>query len=83
MKVKISRSEKKIKYYGKVSRITFPDRSQIYITKRGWTIATDKRKIKRDIMKMIKWGRIELTIPYSELNVAIRETVIAGYKNGK
>ena len=63
--VEIDRGQKTSKMFGKMSRITFPDKSKIYITKLGWTLVTPKG--------------IEIRIPFSEINVAIRETLKQGY----
>lgn len=78
--VKILRSEKEMKGYGKVSKITFPDNSKIFISKQGWTLVASDKTFKKNILKAKKWGKIELTIPYSEINMAIQETIKVGYK---
>ena len=78
--VKILRSEKEVKGYGKVSKITFPDNSKIFVSKQGWTLVAPDKSFKKNMKKAKKWGKIELLIPYSEINMAIQETLIAGYK---
>jgi len=50
---------------GKISRIILPDKSKIYITKKGWNLVTLKG--------------IEINIPFSEINLAINETIAQGY----
>jgi len=50
---------------GKISRIILPDKSKIYISKKGWNLVTPKG--------------IEINMPYSEINLAINETIAQGY----
>ena len=77
--VKILRSEKEMKGYGKVTRITFPDDSKIFISKQGWTLVLADKKFKENMKKAKEWNKIEMTIPYSEIIMAIKETTKAGY----
>lgn len=51
--------------YGKITKIEFPDKSLIYISKRGWTLVLPDKQ--------------ELSIPYGEINIAIKESVAQGY----
>ena len=75
----IRRTEKKHIKYGRFSKITFSDKSMIYVTKKGFTLVLADNKFKKNMKKAKKWGRIEMTIPYSEMNIALREAVILGY----
>ena len=83
MKVKSIRGLEEDKEYGRISRLVFPDGSRIYISKKGWSLVTPKKnkqqlnKIWRNINKE---GRIELRIPFGEINCAIKETIKQGYK---
>jgi len=78
--IKILRSEKEYEEYGKISKITFPDNSKIFISKKGWTLVLANKDYKKNMAKARKFRKIEMTMPYSEINVAIQETIKAGYK---
>ena len=64
LKAELTRGLDKTKL-GKISRIILPNKSKIYITKKGWNLVTPKG--------------IEINIPYSEINLAINETIAQGY----
>ncbi len=68
MKVKVTRGTEKTSKYGRITRIQMPDKSKIYISKKGWNLVTPDGK--------------EISMPFSEINVAIQETMIAGYIHG-
>lgn len=53
--------------YGKISRIKLPNKSLIYISKKGWTLKTPNGQ--------------EMILPYEEINLAITETIKQGYIN--
>ena len=76
----LQRSKTKYIKFGKITKITFPDESKLYVTKKGWTLVAPEKSFKKNIKKANKWRKIELLIPYSEINIAIRESIIAGYK---
>ena len=78
--VKILRSEKEHPKLGKISRITFPDDSKIYISKAGWTLVLADKNFKKNMCKAKKFGKIEMQLPYNEINMAIKESIQAGYK---
>ena len=65
MKAQITRGLKKTKEFGKVSRIELPNKSKIYISKKGWNLVTP--------------NGTEVGIPYAEINLAIKETIEQGY----
>ena len=65
MKAKLTRGLERTKKYGMISRIELPNKSKIYITKKGWNLVTPKG--------------VEINIPYSEINLAIDETIAQGY----
>ena len=50
--------------FGLISKIIFPNKSVVYISNRGWTLEIDGKSI---------------TIPYDEINVAIKESIKQGY----
>jgi len=82
MKIKFTRALKKSKRFGKISRMELPDKSRIYISKKGWTLRTPKMNIKKlqKIINRIKIDKYEcITIPFSEINLAINETIKQGY----
>ena len=78
--IKIERGIGEYKKFGKITKLTFPDNSKIYITKKGWTLVLDEKKFKEHLVKAKKWGKIEMQLPYSEINVAIQESIFAGYE---
>ena len=79
MKVKIQRTLEAHKTFGKISTLEFPNKSKIYIHKKGWTLNLPKTK---KIMKLVeKKKSIEMSLTWSEINLAIRESILAGYKN--
>ena len=53
------------KQFGKVARLELPDKSKIYISKKGWNLVTPQG--------------IEVNIPFNEINLAIEETIRRGY----
>lgn len=65
MKVEITRTIKPTKEFGKIVRIDLPNKSKIYISKKGWNLVSPDGK--------------EINIPYGEINLAIKETIKAGY----
>jgi len=75
--VKIFRTYEKHKVYGKIVRIDFPNKSRIYISKKGWNLIMPNTKKYLDLIN--KKGKIELNIPYSEINLALKESIKAGY----
>ena len=76
----LERSKLNSKKFGKITKIIFPDKSKIYISKYGWTLVASDKSFRKNIQKANKWKKIELLIPYSEINIAIRESIFAGYK---
>ncbi len=62
---KVKRSIGEDKKFGKISRIELPNKSKIYITKKGWNLVAPDGK--------------EINIPYGEINMAIKETILQGY----
>lgn len=69
MKVKLTRGLSKSKEFGKISILEFPNKSKIYISKKGWSIGMP--------------DGIEITLNYGEINLAIKETIIQGYEKEK
>ena len=65
MKAKLTRALEKSDEYGLISRIELPNKSKIYITKKGWNLVTP--------------NGTEINMPYSEINLAIQETIKQGY----
>ena len=65
MEAKLTRGLEEVEEFGKISRIEMPDKSKIYISKKGWYLVTP--------------DGIEINIPYSEINLAIKETIAQGY----
>jgi len=75
----LERGKKRNKKFGKITKITFPDKSKIYISKQGWTLIAPEKHFKENIKTAKEWGKIELLIPFSEINIAIQESIVAGY----
>lgn len=69
MEAKLTRGLEETKEFGKISKIELPNKSRIYISKKGWNLVTPDGK--------------EVNIPYSEINLAIKETVAQGYTSLK
>jgi len=65
MNVKITTSKKKSKTYGRISKIEFPKRGAIYISKKGWNVKTP--------------NDTEVNISYDEIKIAMQETFELGY----
>lgn len=63
--VKVTRSVKPTKQLGQISRLILPDKSKIYITKKGWNLVTPKG--------------VEINIPWSEIQLALEESGRIGY----
>jgi hypothetical protein len=78
MKVKIQRTLEAHKTYGKISTLEFPNKSKIYIHKKGWTLNLPKDKKHLDLIKKKK--SIEMSLTWAEINLALRESLLAGYK---
>jgi len=75
----LERSKKGNKKFGKITKITFPDESKIYVSKQGWTLIAPEKHFKKNLKTAKEWGKIELLIPFSEINIAIQESIVAGY----
>lgn len=65
MEIKLTRGLEETEEFGKISRIELPNKSKIYISKKGWNLVTPDGQ--------------EINIPYNEINVAIKETMSQGY----
>lgn len=65
MKVIITTSKKKSKEFGRISKIEFPKRGAIYISKKGWNVLTP--------------NGTEVNLNYAEITLAIQETLELGY----
>ena len=63
----VTRSKDASPEYGKISKIELPNKSRIFISKKGWTLGTPDGQ--------------EMTLPYGEINMAITETIAQGYIN--
>lgn len=63
--VEVVRGLRESSEYGKISKIIFPNKSQIWISKKGWNLLTPDGE--------------EINLPYSEINMAIQETIKQGY----
>ena len=82
MKAKLTRGLEEVKEYGKISRIKLPDKSRIYISKKGWSLVTPVMKGKKleTALDRLKENRtMEILIPYGEISLAIEETIAQGY----
>lgn len=76
MKIKVERMLDVSKKYG--------NGSKIYISKKGWNVVITKPKDLRAIMKQMDKGKkCEINLTFAELNVAIDETIKAGYVKEK
>jgi hypothetical protein len=67
MDIHITRGHDITNEYGKISKLEMPNKSKIYVTKKGWTLVTPDKK--------------EVLLPYVEINAAIQETIAQGYYN--
>ena len=65
MQAQLTRRLEGTKEFGKISLIELPNKSKIYISKKGWNLVTPDEK--------------EINIPYGEINLAIKETLMQGY----
>ena len=65
MNVKITTSKKKSKTYGTISKIEFPKRGAIYISKKGWNLVTPTGT--------------EVNLSFAEITIAMQETFELGY----
>lgn len=76
---KIARTLEETKEFGKVSRIILPDESRIIVSKLGWTLVAPEKHFEENLRKAKEWKKIELQIPFSEINLALKETIDLGY----
>lgn len=83
--VDLTRMDIPSKEYGKISKLVFPNKSRIYITKKGWNISVQmKGKTKKEMIRRINEnGYCELNINFAEINIAIDETIKQGYVSKK
>ena len=82
MKVEIIESKTASKEYGKIAKIIFPDKSKIYIHKKGWSLVSPNKKgneLTKVLNRVKKEKNVELLLPYGELNIAIQQTIKMGY----
>jgi hypothetical protein len=63
--IDIVRSKEPTKRYGMISKIILPDKSKIYVSKKGWTLVTPKG--------------VEMIVPWFEVNIAIAESIAQKY----
>jgi hypothetical protein len=64
-KVKLLRGLEVSKNYGRISRFILPNKSRIYISKKGWTLITPDKK--------------ETLLPWAEIQLALDESIVQGY----
>jgi hypothetical protein len=65
MKVEITRVLKPMKKFGLVTRFIMPNKSKIYVSKKGWNLVTKDKH--------------ETQMSWSEINLAIVESIKLGY----
>jgi hypothetical protein len=84
--VYIEHSIKPSKRFGHITKLTFPDKSAIYITKKGITLTTPP-KSKKEQERIIKWlkktKRTEIIMTWDELILTLKETVQWLNRSGK
>ena len=79
IKYSVIRGKTDTKDFGKVHKITFENKSSIYVFKRGWQFKLNLTwKLLFDILR---YRTVEMKIPYCEIGIALDETYKAGYVN--
>jgi hypothetical protein len=73
----VFRTKEPSKEYGHITELILPDKSKIYIHKKGWELVIPRKsgkELARLVEKLKTTGKFETILPWNEIELALTES---------